>query len=398
MEWISTRFAWTGDLAEYPLVIWLMVAACLFFSVGGAFAFINLKRSVFLGFLMLLPSFGLLAVFIWYKVEASSLDAKANASLDEEACKLQQILNVREETRVRAQTAAVAEAEAKRATKRPFFRNIVIDKPLAIIDLETTGISTQTARIVEIGLIKVLPNDRKSRRIIRLNPGVPIPEGASRVHGIYDADVVDKPLFADVADELLSLLDGCDFCGFNLIRFDIPILLAEFARVDMSLSLRGRAIVDAMAIFHSCVRREAGVKRDLTAAVRLYCDRDHESAHSAGADVLATANVLDAIIGTHDLPRTIPGLHQHFNDQRAQGTKARNPRVRKVREARARQMHSNCQVIQKDGYWLVSSQTIKGVYYTVTREPKSSCTCRDFLWRRTECKHLIFLESVLAGE
>jgi hypothetical protein len=244
LTWSRTRFAWACELTEHALVFWIMVAACLFFSFGGAFAVIKLFGLVFLGCLMLLPSFGLFGVYIWYWVEASNLDAKANAHLDHEVWKLQQILHEREEALARAEAAAAeaeaerreearTRAEAKRVARLPLFRNIVIKKPLAIIDLETTGINTQTARIVEIGLIMVLPHNRKSRHIIRLNPGVPIPAAASNVHGIFDAHVADKPRFADLASDLLSILDGCDLCGFNLIRFDIPILQAEFARVDM---------------------------------------------------------------------------------------------------------------------------------------------------------------------
>jgi DNA polymerase-3 subunit epsilon len=146
------------------------------------------------------------------------------------------------------------------------FKNLVLEKPLAIVDLETTGTDPQSDRIVEIGILKVRPDGRRSRRILRLNPGVPIPPSATEVHGITDEDVADGPRFADVAADLLAFLEGCDLCGFNLKRFDLRMLHAEFIRVGKPLSLQGRAVVDALEIFF------AYEKRDLTAAVRFYCD------------------------------------------------------------------------------------------------------------------------------
>ena len=192
------------------------------------------------------------------------------------------------------------------------FKNLVLEKPVAVIDLETTGTDPQSDRIVEIGILKVTVDGRRSRRILRINPEVPIPPSATEVHGITDDDVADEPRFADVADNLIAFLDGCDLCGFNLKRFDLRLLYAEFTRAGKPLSLQGRAIVDALEIFF------AYEKRDLAAAVRFYCGREHENAHSAGGDVVATAEVLDAMLARYsDLPRTIAALHHHFKDPNA---------------------------------------------------------------------------------
>jgi DNA polymerase-3 subunit epsilon len=192
------------------------------------------------------------------------------------------------------------------------FKNLKLEKPLAIIDLETTGIDPQSDRIVEMGILKVTPEGRRCQRVLRLNPGIPIPPGATAVHGITDADVEEEPRFADVAADLIDLLDGCDLCGFNLKRFDLRLLHVEFIRAGKLWSLAGRAIVDAMEIFL------AYEKRNLAAAVRFYCNREHENPHSAGADVRATAEVLDAMLERYaDLPRTTAGLHQHFKDPNA---------------------------------------------------------------------------------
>jgi DNA polymerase-3 subunit epsilon len=192
------------------------------------------------------------------------------------------------------------------------FKYLLLEKPLAIIDLETTGTVPQSDRIVEMGILKVTPDGRRCQRVLRLNPGVPIPASATEVHGITDADVAEKPRFVEVAADLITLLDGCDLGGFNLKRFDLRLLHAEFKRTGRPWSLEGRAIVDAMEIFFAYERR------DLKAAVRFYCERDHENAHSAGADVRATAEVLDAMLERYgDLPRTIAGLHQHLKNPNA---------------------------------------------------------------------------------
>jgi DNA polymerase-3 subunit epsilon len=192
------------------------------------------------------------------------------------------------------------------------FKHLVLHKPLAILDLETTGTDTQNDRIVEIGILKVLPHGAQECRNHRVNPGVPIPPAATAIHGIADADVAQEPRFAQLAADLHSFLDGCDLCGFNLKRFDLRVLYVEFNRAGQPLSLEGRAILDPMEIYHA---REP---RDLAAAVRFYCGREHEDAHAASADALATAEVLDAMLVRYaDLPRTVAGLNQHLKNPNA---------------------------------------------------------------------------------
>src|SRR5205807_358815 len=108
----------------------------------------------------------------------------------------------------------------------------------------------------------------------------------------------------EYAPSIVEFLDGCDLCGYNLRRFDLKLLMAELKRAGQSLDLAGRAVVDPLAIYHE---RE---KRDLAAALRFYCDRDHDGAHGAAADVLATVAVLDAqVLRYEDLPRTVADLH-----------------------------------------------------------------------------------------
>ena len=202
------------------------------------------------------------------------------------------------------------------------FKNLLLERPLAVLDLETTGTDARVDRIVEVSVLKVRPNHPVEEWTRRLNPGIPIPPGATAVHGIRDADVAGAPTFEEVAPELLALLDGCDLCGFNLKRFDLRVLYAEFARVGRTLQLEGRAVVDPLEIFHTYERR------DLSAAVRFYCGREHDGAHGAAADVRATAEVLDAMLARYaDLPRSVAGLHAHFLDSKAADSGGRFVRV-----------------------------------------------------------------------
>lgn len=188
-------------------------------------------------------------------------------------------------------------------------RNLTLSRPLAVIDLETTGIDPKADRIVEISILKLAPGQAPDHRTMLINPGVPIPAEATAVHGITDADVAGEPAFSEYAPSVVEFLEGCDLCGYNLRRFDLKLLMAELKRAGQSLALAGRAVVDPLAIYHE---RE---KRDLAAALRFYCDRDHDGAHGAAADVLATVAVLDAqVLRYGDLPRTVADLHALYTD------------------------------------------------------------------------------------
>ena len=160
-------------------------------------------------------------------------------------------------------------------------------RPMVFFDLETTGTNISTDRIVEISIVKVEPNGEKCVKTKRINPEMPIPAEATAVHHISDDDVRDCPTFRQIAKSLRSYLEGCDFCGFNSNRFDLPMLAEEFMRAEVDVDFFKRAkYVDVQNIFH---KKE---ERTLVAAYRFYCDKDLENAHSASADTMATYEVL----------------------------------------------------------------------------------------------------------
>ena len=163
-----------------------------------------------------------------------------------------------------------------------------LKKPVIFFDLETTGTDISKDRIVEICYIKIFPDSREIEYTKRINPGMHIPEVASAVHGIYDEDVKDCPLFKDVAKEIANEFVGCDVAGFNSNRFDLPLLAEEFLRAQVDIDLSRLAAIDVQVLYH---KREP---RTLTAAYKFYCGKNLEDAHSALADTRATYEVLKA--------------------------------------------------------------------------------------------------------
>ena len=178
-----------------------------------------------------------------------------------------------------------------------------LTQPLAFFDLETTGIDPATDKIVEIAILRVDPGGDREAVTRRINPERPIPREASAVHGIRDEDVADAPPFRQVARELLGVFKDAHLAGFNVRRFDVPLLDRELRECGLDLALSSRRIVDVMTIFH---KREP---RDLSAAVRFFLAREHDGAHGAHADVAASIDVFEAQLDRYpDLPRTIEAL------------------------------------------------------------------------------------------
>lgn len=189
------------------------------------------------------------------------------------------------------------------------FQSLRIKRPLAFVDVESTGVNPQSDRIVEVGVYKVTPGEKPVSIVRRVNPTVPIPATATKVHGITDADVADCRPFAAVARKLVRFLDGCDLAGFGIRKFDLPILVAECRRAGVHFPLTGRAVIDALQIYHQQERRT------LESALAFYVGEKHAHAHRASEDAKASALVLDAQLRRYrDLPRTVAELHRHLTE------------------------------------------------------------------------------------
>ncbi|NQU39186.1 MAG: 3'-5' exonuclease [Lentisphaerae bacterium] len=187
--------------------------------------------------------------------------------------------------------------------------HLPLERPIAFFDLETTGINPRSDRIVEISIIKVLPSGEHETLTERINPTVPIPPETTAIHGISDSDVADCSTFNERAQAVHDFMAECDLSGYNLSRFDIPLLTEELLRAGITFELEGRRVIDVQTIFH---KREP---RDLSAALRFYCsEMAFEDAHSAEGDVLATIRVLEGQLNRYsDLPRDVAALDAFCN-------------------------------------------------------------------------------------
>ncbi len=171
-----------------------------------------------------------------------------------------------------------------------------ISRPLVVLDLETTGTWVEKDKIVEVGMVKLMPDGTKETYVKRVNPGIPIPANVSRIIDITDDDVKDAPPFKDVAKEVMEFIGDSDLGGFSILRFDLLILEREFYDAGLSFHWKERDIYDAQKVYH------IHEKRDLTAAYKLYCDKELENAHSALGDAEATVDIFDAQINKYGTP------------------------------------------------------------------------------------------------
>ncbi len=186
-----------------------------------------------------------------------------------------------------------------------------LTRPLIVFDVESTGLNITRDRIIELSYVKVYPDGHESSHTYRINPGMPIPAASIAVHHITDADVAHCPTFAQLAQEIASVFEGCDIAGFNSNNFDIPLLAQEMAKAGVEFDIKQCRFVDVQTIYH---KRE---KRDLAAACRFYCGVEMENHHNAMADARTTLNVLKAQLDRYpDLENDIGKLSAYSSHTR----------------------------------------------------------------------------------
>lgn len=163
-----------------------------------------------------------------------------------------------------------------------------LNKPICFFDLETTGIEVAKDRIVEISILKVFPNGTQESKTWLVNPEMRIPDVVIAVHGITNEKVANEPTFSQLASQIHNMIKDSDLAGFNSDRFDIPLLVEELLRAGVDFDMKNRVSVDVQTIFH---KKE---ERTLSAALKFYCGKSLENAHSAEADTMATFEILKA--------------------------------------------------------------------------------------------------------
>lgn len=180
--------------------------------------------------------------------------------------------------------------------------------PLCFFDLETTGTNITHDRILEIAVIKMMPNGETIRKTDILNPTIPIPAESTAIHGISEEDVKGKPTFKEVAKDYARFMEGADLAGFNVLKFDIPVLVEEFLRAGVEFDYSRKKVIDAQKIFHMME------KRTLSAAYRFYLNKELVNSHSAEADTQATMEVLIAQVEKYENQPVTNGLNQQIGE------------------------------------------------------------------------------------
>lgn len=204
--------------------------------------------------------------------------------------------------------------------------DIKLERDICFFDIEATGLNVVRDRIMQIGAIKYFKDGRAPEELnMLINPGILISEEAMQVHGIMPKDVANKPTFQQVAQKIYDFIGDADLAGYNSNRFDIPMLMEEFARVGIEFSLDNRSTIDVQRIFYKME------PRTLKAALKFYCDQEIEDAHDAMADVKATVDVFlgqlerykgvdyideDGQVQKTPIRKNIQELHAFTNDMR----------------------------------------------------------------------------------
>lgn len=186
-----------------------------------------------------------------------------------------------------------------------------LEKDLCVFDIESTGLDISTDRIVEIAILKITPKGEQSELTLRINPEIKISQESIEIHGISDEDIKDAPTFKEAASQIAEFIGNADLAGYNSNKFDIPLLVEEFLRVDFDFDMKDRKFVDVQNIFHKMEQRT------LVAAYKFYCDKDLVNAHSALADVSATFEVLLAQLKRYEeLEKNVDFLSEFSKNNR----------------------------------------------------------------------------------
>ena len=201
-----------------------------------------------------------------------------------------------------------------------------LTRNLCFFDVEATGLNVVRDRIMQIAIIKYFADGREPAELsLLINPGIPISMEAMQVHGILPKDVANKPTFRQVADKIFEFIGNSDLAGYNSNRFDVPILMEEFARVGIEFDISKRKLVDVQRIFYKME------PRNLKAALRFYAGKEMENAHDAMVDVRATVDVFlgqlkkyegvdhvddDGNVTPNPVKNDVDSLHRFTNDNK----------------------------------------------------------------------------------
>ena len=189
--------------------------------------------------------------------------------------------------------------------------HFALSRPLVFFDTETTGVDVAKARIVELCGIKIHPDRKREEFHQRFNPGIPIPPEATAVHRITDEMVAHEPTFKQALPRILDFFSNCDFAGYNIVRFDVPLFVEELLRNGAThIPFANAKLIDCYKVW------QKKAPRTLTDALRHYAEEEIQNAHSAQADVEATMRVFAGQLRKHDdLLPDLNHIHDYCNEQ-----------------------------------------------------------------------------------
>jgi DNA polymerase-3 subunit epsilon len=189
--------------------------------------------------------------------------------------------------------------------------NIKLERSLVFFDLETTGLEIGKDRIIEIKMVKANPDGTEENYYSRVNPeGVPISEGAQEKHGIKIEDLKNEPIMQVIAKEVYDFIVDCDLGGYNLLRFDIPMLVNELLRCGVYWNPRGVNVLDSYLIY---AKQEP---RTLEGAYKYYTGNVLKDAHSASADIKATMEILEKQIEKYKLSNSVKDIYESIKEEK----------------------------------------------------------------------------------
>ena len=123
-----------------------------------------------------------------------------------------------------------------------------IERPLTVLDVETTGVWPKSDRIVQIAYVTVTPDQQVIEYNQLINPERSIPAESTAIHRITDEDVKEAPVFREVALAITEALSGNDFIGYNF-RFDRQMLHSVCDRAGVDFTFDGVALIDPLQVW-----------------------------------------------------------------------------------------------------------------------------------------------------
>lgn len=183
--------------------------------------------------------------------------------------------------------------------------SLLDDQTVAVLDVETTGLSSIFDRVCEVGIVLARRDEILETYQTLVNPQRPISPGAARVNGLSDADVCDAPTFGEIAGEVLQRIDGKLLVCHNA-PFDLGFIAAELGRLGFPWGTAG--VIDTLEIARRQFRFGSNSLSALTARLGI----ENSMAHRALGDALATFRVFRILSSQLSTPSLLAGLVRSY--------------------------------------------------------------------------------------